>query len=946
MSQDQDSFINSLRELNSKCEDPTVNQYVRASISILCCLIVVMLLANLRILILRAQRGDMEAANEMLLPGYWWLVIGFAFTCLLDAAYLLVWDLNGVGVVCRDGDSIDCSTLAILAGLELACRRFVIDGVAVFFMHYGAGQRALRSTVCIVAPWALFVGFVEFLWNQRPNDDDAGNHYENNPASSNFWTAHNTAPNFNALSLGLEITYASLMVIFYGSLAFFPPHVVYRRPALGNWYIGWQLVTMILINVDVVVVSAMHYSYGSCVYYISFTFLEVLVGPFILWGTLKDDSKYWQGLLFVDDDTNVSSSHWSNFAGCVDSLFRCARNGTSQSTGTNSSNTSPLLDAPSSPEDHYRRTSSTYPSTANNTSQTSAPQHVTLTQPLLGQSLMTDAAQELASTMELLSETPNVEFLHFGLLSIETILAYDHPSAFVLGAGGAAKVYKGRLRGEPVAIKMIWSVDITAEIVAQFREEVIMLAKLARHPSVVQLKGYSVMPPALCVVMELCSKGSLLELLEGIRNDAASAEEATRFRRKATLLRQEYERQPLNSPRKSDGSYSDINAVSGMQQLVGGNETVANHGSFGAGNAENVGTMSRPRYSSAGSNSSDVSTVLVALEQTWPARLQMACECAEAVAFLHLQKPPVMHKDIKSSNFLVVENSAPPGGWNSSWVYKSAPAAALSVSARSLSSLFSSNGSNSRSGASENQGVQKKWRYEIRLSDLGSAVESLVELAQSDANSTRSDSHVGDVNSPLVGGLNAPRVSLNGAGLEPEKRERFGSGSNGGSLITGPRRHGRRPPIPRRGSGSGWGSSADGSERARSSCTGERQSMEFSGHEGPRQHYSFGASPRTATSTAAGAALVGGGNIRYSESSVGSATRGTMNGLAGWVPGATGTVTPPRRRHSDVSRESLGGLEYDENKVYELQVTLFGKLNQCVNFATLKYSFLGELTFS
>jgi hypothetical protein len=31
------------------------------------------------------------------------------------------------------------------------------------------------------------------------------------------------------------------------------------------------------------------------------------------------------------------------------------------------------------------------------------------------------------------------------------------------------------------------SVDITAEIVAAFREEVIMLARLARHPNVVQV---------------------------------------------------------------------------------------------------------------------------------------------------------------------------------------------------------------------------------------------------------------------------------------------------------------------------------------------------------------------------------------------------------------------------------------------------------------------------
>ena len=49
------------------------------------------------------------------------------------------------------------------------------------------------------------------------------------------------------------------------------------------------------------------------------------------------------------------------------------------------------------------------------------------------------------------------------------------------------QVYRGRLRGEPVAIKMIWSVDITADIVARFREEVLMLARLSRHPNIVQV---------------------------------------------------------------------------------------------------------------------------------------------------------------------------------------------------------------------------------------------------------------------------------------------------------------------------------------------------------------------------------------------------------------------------------------------------------------------------
>ena len=130
----------------------------------------------------------------------------------------------------------------------------------------------------------------------------------------------------------------------------------------------------------------------------------------------------------------------------------------------------------------------------------------------------TTAAQQLAETLEQLSAEPRCAFLHFGLLSIDTRLQDTHPAADVLGTGGAAKVYRGRLRGnKPVAIKMIWSVDITAEIVRQFKAEVMMLARLARHRNVVQVEGYSVMPPAFVSLWSFATGAPLRPLLRGAR---------------------------------------------------------------------------------------------------------------------------------------------------------------------------------------------------------------------------------------------------------------------------------------------------------------------------------------------------------------------------------------------------------------------------------------------
>lgn len=173
--------------------------------------------------------------------------------------------------------------------------------------------------------------------------------------------------------------------------------------------------------------------------------------------------------------------------------------------------------------------------------------------------------------MDTLCDTPNCEFIHFGLLSLnpkainrdEPFHETQHRNFDILGVGGASKVYRGMLLGEPVAIKMIWCVDITVNTIQQFKREVLILAQLSKHPNIIQVRGFSVMPPALCVVMELCNRGSLFD-----------------------YLRQRRETGRLNLP----------------------------------------------------------------------TQLDLALQCTEAVAFLHAQSPPIVHKDIKSGNFLLIED--------------------------------------------------------------------------------------------------------------------------------------------------------------------------------------------------------------------------------------------------------------------------------------------------
>jgi serine/threonine protein kinase len=79
------------------------------------------------------------------------------------------------------------------------------------------------------------------------------------------------------------------------------------------------------------------------------------------------------------------------------------------------------------------------------------------------------------------------------------------------GAGGTSRVFKGKYRGDPVAIKMLYCVTLTPETVENFFQESRLLSRL-RHPNIVHMVGVCVMPPAICMVMELC-KGSLFENL-------------------------------------------------------------------------------------------------------------------------------------------------------------------------------------------------------------------------------------------------------------------------------------------------------------------------------------------------------------------------------------------------------------------------------------------------
>jgi ankyrin repeat protein len=124
-----------------------------------------------------------------------------------------------------------------------------------------------------------------------------------------------------------------------------------------------------------------------------------------------------------------------------------------------------------------------------------------------------------------------------------------------LGQGGFGVVYQAKWQHADVAVKQLLGNNFSEEIIAEFKHETSVMAKL-RNPHIIQLYGICIKQP-YCMVMEFASKGSLHAVLHS-------------------------------------------------------NE-----------------------------------------QMDWPVRLKIAAGIAKGLAFLHNQKPMILHRDIKSMNVLL-----------------------------------------------------------------------------------------------------------------------------------------------------------------------------------------------------------------------------------------------------------------------------------------------------
>ena len=172
--------------------------------------------------------------------------------------------------------------------------------------------------------------------------------------------------------------------------------------------------------------------------------------------------------------------------------------------------------------------------------------------------------------------------IHFGLLDLDEHLGYV--------AGGLSRVYFGRLRNEMVAVKILFAMELTPRIVEAFYEEVQVLYEL-QHENVVQCLGVSVMPPAVCVVLEHCQYGSLYDYLYKIPKLSAS----NKGHRARSV-----EVDP------DESRMTELSAFSGRPQVPGGGSDASPGKQPLHGDGIDTSRSFRPRVSSSSSSCTDL----------------------------------------------------------------------------------------------------------------------------------------------------------------------------------------------------------------------------------------------------------------------------------------------------------------------------------------------------
>mmetsp|Transcript_100758 Transcript_100758/g.288921 ORF Transcript_100758/g.288921 Transcript_100758/m.288921 type:complete len:490 (-) Transcript_100758:386-1855(-) len=399
----------------------------------------------------RADAGDLDAMDKLVLPVYYYILVVFAGITAGSVVFDLIDLTTWIGE--DDDEFMDGIVTFLVYGraLDKALHRFLIDGITLFFVHPGAGWETLKKVFGLSMLWSLFIFVWAFVYYTYFYIYERCSCTETQDATD---TLQGSIVGGNLLIIFLYVAVVTCFTV---------------RPAARNW-VTFELICLVVIEglrcVEIVlqgfpgcwldqstVDQAQKYNVENaakffCACSTLAKVVEIVLTPVMILNAVVKDSSFWQGEFFSrygDDEQHEGA----------------------------------------------------------------------LYAPLDGSILRSDAAEELARSMQQYSIVgPRFGGLviHFGQLKIGSLL----------GRGAYSKVFRGSMTRSkmalgsssvPVAVKMMWCIDITVDDIQMFAHEVRMLKTLSSHHTVVGMHGISIMPPALCIVMELCEMGSLRDLL-------------------------------------------------------------------------------------------------------------------------------------------------------------------------------------------------------------------------------------------------------------------------------------------------------------------------------------------------------------------------------------------------------------------------------------------------
>jgi uncharacterized membrane protein (DUF485 family) len=398
----------------------------------------------------RARRGDYEASKRLILPIYKKIVYIMCccqFFSSIFVLYRLIAKAAEVTPLLQWSKSF-------AVGLSWGLLHWVTDGVAVFLCQPSAGRDSGILAAKLGGASAFFslvMGTAKHHYTEFDMPEGA--------CGDTLWCCV------------VPFLYQFTLLVAYGNVYWRKPEPtgwgqaggggggsrssqpvgldllcrrVYRRPAANAYVRFWFWFRVLTIFASLLLAnpfdSAWLINLGFCVDFGAEVFIFTLGKAYVVYTALREDSMYWQGAVLPSDRTTVN-----NAESMQTELMNGAR--------------------------------------------------LTLSSPLQGK--VDIEASDAVSINHELSDVPSDMVINFGYLWL------DKSKTGLLGSGGSARVYRAELKGEHVAAKVLYCPSIDRNTVKNFFKEAARLRQ-CRHPNIVELKGVCVLPPTICIVLELC----------------------------------------------------------------------------------------------------------------------------------------------------------------------------------------------------------------------------------------------------------------------------------------------------------------------------------------------------------------------------------------------------------------------------------------------------------